>query len=209
VSVQPIVVGVTGGSGSGKTTLARALGTAFPGGAAQVLMLDYYYRDRAGIPLEERTRINFDHPEAFDEPLLVEQVRALKAGRPVERPVYDFVRHTRAEETVAVRPSPVVVLEGILVLAMEALRPFLDLKVFVDTPSDVRLARRVRRDVAERGRTVESVVDQYLATVRPMHAEFIEPTRNHADLIVPGEGDHERTLRIIRTEVERLLAAER
>lgn len=195
---HPILVGVAGGSGSGKTTVARALAASFRAEQVQIVLMDSYYRDRTGVPLEERTRINYDHPDAFDEPLLVEQVQALKAGRAVEQPVYDFTRHERSAERVRVEPSRVIIVEGILVLAVETLRPLLDLKLFVDTPADLRFLRRLRRDVAERGRTIDSVIEQYLATVRPMHDAFIEPSRRHADLIIPEGGHNEIAVDLIR-----------
>jgi uridine kinase len=195
---QPILVGVAGGSGSGKTTVARALAASFRAEQVQIVLMDSYYRDRAGVPFEERTRINYDHPDAFDEPLLVEQVKALKAGQAVEQPVYDFTRHERSAERVHVEPSRVIIVEGILVLAVETLRPLLDLKLFVDTPADLRFLRRLRRDVAERGRTIDSVIEQYLATVRPMHDAFIEPSRRHADLIIPEGGHNEIAVDLIR-----------
>lgn len=195
---QPILVGVAGGSGSGKTTVARALAASFRAEQVQIVLMDSYYRDRAGVPFEERTRINYDHPDAFDEPLLVEQVQALKAGQAVEQPVYDFTRHERSAERVHVEPSRVIIVEGILVLAVETLRPLLDLKLFVDTPADLRFLRRLRRDVAERGRTIDSVIEQYLATVRPMHDAFIEPSRRHADLIIPEGGHNEIAVDLIR-----------
>ncbi len=195
---QPILVGVAGGSGSGKTTVARALAASFRAEQVQIVLMDSYYRDRAGVPFEERTRINYDHPDAFDEPLLVEQVKALKSGQAVEQPVYDFTRHERSAERVHVEPSRVIIVEGILVLAVETLRPLLDLKLFVDTPADLRFLRRLRRDVAERGRTIDSVIEQYLATVRPMHDAFIEPSRRHADLIIPEGGHNEIAVDLIR-----------
>src|SRR5687768_626622 len=156
---QPIIVGVAGGSGSGKTTIARALASSFRAEQVQIVLMDSYYRDRRGLSLEEKARINYDHPDAFDEPLLVEQVRALKAGRAVDQPVYDFTRHERNAERVTVQPSRVIIIEGILVLALEPLRELLDLKLFVDTAGDLRVLRRLRRDVAERGRTVDSVIE--------------------------------------------------
>lgn len=195
---HPVLVGVAGGSGSGKTTVARALAASFRAEQVQIVLMDSYYRDRAGVPFEERTRVNYDHPDAFDEPLLVEQVRTLKAGEGVDQPVYDFTRHERSQERVRVEPSRVIIVEGILVLAVETLRPLLDLKLFVDTPADLRFLRRLRRDVAERGRTIDSVIEQYLATVRPMHDAFIEPSRRHADLIIPEGGHNEIAVDLIR-----------
>lgn len=204
---RPVLVGIAGGSGSGKSTLARALAGSFGPDQVQIIYQDMYYRERSGLSLEERARVNYDHPDAFDEPLLVEHLAALKAGSGIERPVYDFARHDRAGETVRVPAARVVILEGILVLALESLRPLLDLKLFVDTPDDLRVLRRLRRDVAERGRTLESVVEQYLSTVRPMHQAFIEPSRRHADLIVPEGGENAMALDLIRAWIERLIAA--
>lgn len=193
------LVGVAGGSGSGKTTVARALAANFRPEDVQVVLMDSYYRDRAGVPLEERARINYDHPDAFDEALLVEHLEGLRAGRAVDTPVYDFTRHERVPERVTVRPSRVVILEGILVLALEPVRAQLDARIFVDTPGDLRVLRRLRRDVHERGRTVDSVIAQYLETVRPMHEAFVEPSRRHADLIVPEGGHNEAAIDALRT----------
>lgn len=201
MAARPVVVGVAGGSGSGKTTVARALAASFRAEQVQIVLMDSYYKDREGVPLEERKRINYDHPDAFDEGLLVEHVAALKDGRTIEQPVYDFTRHERRKERVTVQPSKVVILEGILVLAVEALRPLLDLKLFVDTAADLRFLRRLQRDITERGRTPDSVIEQYLATVRPMHEAFIEPSRRHADLIVPEGGHNEIALELLRTWV--------
>lgn len=198
---RPVIVGVAGGSGSGKTTVARALAASFRPEQVQIVLMDSYYKDREGVPFEERTRINYDHPDAFDEGLLVEHVAALRAGRTIEQPVYDFTRHERRKERLTVQPSKVVILEGILVLAVEALRPLLDLKLFVDTAADLRFLRRLQRDITERGRTPDSVIEQYLATVRPMHEAFIEPSRRHADLIVPEGGHNEIALELLRTWV--------
>lgn len=202
----PILVGVAGGSGSGKTTVARALAASFRAEQVQIVLMDSYYRDRKGISLEERARINYDHPDAFDEPLLVEQLTALKAGHAVDAPVYDFTRHERAPDRVRVEPSRLIILEGILVLAVDAIRHLLDVKLFVDTAGDLRVLRRLRRDVAERGRTVDAVIDQYLTTVRPMHEAFIEPSRRHADLIIPEGGQNESAVDVIRGWIDRLVS---
>lgn len=201
---RPVLVGVAGGSGSGKTTLARALAQSFRPDQVQIVFLDAYYKDLRAIPRADRDRINFDHPDAFDEELLVEHLSKLREGKTVEQPVYDYANHMRAKESVPLEPSRVIILEGILVLAMETLRPLLDLKLFVDTPADLRFLRRLQRDITERGRTRESVIDQYLKTVRPMHEAFIEPTRRFADLIVPEGGRNEIALELIRTWIARL-----
>ena len=178
------MIGLAGGSGSGKTTIAEALVDAIEGVA--YLRHDDYYRHRAELTLEERTKVNYDHPDSLETSLLVTHLTALRAGQPIERPVYDFTTHLRSEKTVVVAPAPVVVVEGILVLADKALRSLMDLKIYVDTDADLRLARRMERDIHERGRTPDSVLAQYLATVRPMHMQFVEPSKRHADMIIPG-----------------------
>jgi uridine kinase len=200
-----MLVGIAGGSGSGKSTLARALCQSFGPAEVQLLNQDMYYRDRQGVPLEERQQVNYDHPDAFDEELLLAHLTALKAGRAVEQPLYDFARHERSGRTLRVEAARVVIVEGILVLAIEAVRAPLDLKLFVDTPDDIRFLRRLRRDVADRGRSIDSVIEQYLRTVRPMHHAFVEPSRRHADLIVPEGGENEVALGLIRAWIARLL----
>jgi uridine kinase len=181
---EPLVIGIAGGSGSGKTTIASAVVEGLHDRVV-VIPHDAYYRHRPELALADRTRVNYDHPDSLETELLVRHLQALRAGETIARPVYDFARHLRSEETVAVVPARVIVVEGILVLAEPGLRETLDLKVFVDTDADLRLARRLQRDIAERGRTLESVIDQYFATVRPMHLEFVEPSRRRSDLIIP------------------------
>lgn len=181
---RTVVIGLAGGSGSGKTTIAEALVDAIEGVA--YLRHDDYYRHRPELTFEERTKVNYDHPDSLETSLMVEHVQTLRSGQPIHRPVYDFTTHTRSDTTVVVAPAPVVVVEGILVLADEALRRLLDLKIYVDTDADLRLARRMERDIHERGRTPDSVLTQYLTTVRPMHLEFVEPSKKHADMIIPG-----------------------
>jgi uridine kinase len=178
------MIGLAGGSGSGKTTIAEEVVERLDGRVA-LLHHDAYYRNRVELSFEERTRVNYDHPQSLETELLIAHLRALRFGRAVEHPVYDFSSHLRSDETIRVEPAPVVVVEGILVLSEPALRSELDLKIFVDTDADLRLARRIERDLAERGRSVDSVINQYFATVRPMHVEFVEPSRRHADLIIP------------------------
>ena len=189
--VRPVVLGVAGGSGSGKSTVVREVCRTLGGGMASVLHHDSYYRDLAHLPLAERASVNFDHPDALETELMVDHIRLLLEGAPVEIPTYDFSAHTRTAATKLVCPTPVVVLDGILVLADARLRDTMDLKIFVDTESDVRLLRRIRRDVVRRGRTADAVIAQYEATVRPMHLEFVEPSKRFADLVVP-EGGHNR-----------------
>lgn len=186
----PLIIGVVGGSGSGKTTVARAI-LASAGVPAAFLDQDAYYRDLAHLTLDERRQVNFDHPDALDNDLLVEHLEALAAGRPIDKPTYDFAAHTRAEETVRIEPARIVLVDGILLFNEPRIRELLDIKVFVDVADDIRFIRRMLRDVAERGRTVEDVVRQYLATVRPMHIEFVEPSKRWADVIIP-EGGHNR-----------------
>ncbi len=184
-----MIIGICGGTGSGKTTVANRILESVSRDEVIFLQQDSYYRDLDQMPLDYRRKVNFDHPDAIDNELLVEHVRALKAGRTVELPVYDFKTHTRRPETLRMGPRPIIIVEGILVFNEERLRDEMDVKVFVDTPDDIRFIRRLRRDVAERGRTVESVIEQYLATVRPMHMQFVEPSKRHADVIIP-EGGH-------------------
>lgn len=183
------VIGIAGGTGSGKTTLCRALLDSVGQDLAVALPHDAYYRDLGHLSLEERVGVNFDHPDALETSLLVAHLAALKRGEPVGVPVYNFVTHTRSNRAEPMGPKPVVVVEGILSLTDESLRDQMDLKVFVDTADDLRLIRRMERDIRERGRTVDSVAKQYLATVRPMHDQFVAPSKAHADLIVPGTGD--------------------
>ena len=199
------VLGIAGGSGSGKTTVARALATAFGPEQVQVVVQDAYYRDRRDLSFDDRCKINYDHPDAFDEALLVEHLRQLRSGRAIPRPVYDYAKHARTDSTIAVPPAPIVIFEGILVLAIPSLRDLCDIKIFVDTDPDVRFIRRLRRDVAERGRTIDSVIEQYLATVRPMHIAFCEPSRRHADLILP-EGRNDVAIHMLTAKIQSLLA---
>jgi uridine kinase len=189
---RPLFIGLAGGSGSGKTTIAESVLERLDGKVALV-QHDAYYRHAPELSFEERTKVNYDHPASLETELLVEHLMALRSGAPIERPVYDFAIHLRSDETVRVEPAPVVVVEGILVLAEPDLRSELDLKIFVDTDADVRLARRLQRDIEERGRTVDSVVSQYFETVRPMHIEHVETSKRYADLIIP-EGYNPRAV---------------
>lgn len=181
---RPLFIGLAGGSGSGKTTIAEAVVEHLEGRVA-LLPHDAYYRHLPDLSFEERTKVNYDHPASLETELLVKHLESLRSGVAIEHPVYDFATHLRSEETVRIDPGRVVVVEGILVLAEPDLRSELDLKIFVDTDADVRLARRLDRDIAERGRTVDSVIDQYFTTVRPMHIEFVQPSMRYADLIIP------------------------
>jgi uridine kinase len=188
------VLGIAGGTGSGKTTVAEKIVAGLPAGAVVRIEHDAYYRDRSHLPWEERLQINYDHPDAIETELLVVHLGALRAGRGAELPRYDFRQHARRAETRAVQPAPVIIVEGILVLADERLRAGIDLKLFVDTDSDIRLMRRLRRDMEQRDRTFDQVHDQYFSTVRPMHLQFVEPSKRFADLIVPEGGENRAAL---------------
>jgi uridine kinase len=188
------VLGIAGGTGSGKTTVANNLIAGLPPGSAVLIDHDAYYRDRSGMPPEERLSINYDHPDAIETEFLEAHLVALRAGRAIEMPQYDFREHARRRETRRVEPTPVIVVEGILVLADERLRAQMDLKVFVDTDADIRLMRRMRRDMEQRGRTFAQVRDQYTETVRPMHLAFVEPSKRFADLVLPEGGQNQPAL---------------
>jgi uridine kinase len=184
-----MIIGISGGTGSGKTTVAKSILESVNASDVVFIQQDSYYRNLKDLPLDYKQAVNFDHPDALDNDLLVHHIRRLKAGYAVELPIYDFKTHARQSETVLIEPKPIVIIEGILIFSDSRLLEQMDIKVFVDTPDDIRFIRRLRRDVAERGRTVESVIDQYLATVRPMHMQFVEPSKRYADVIIP-EGGH-------------------
>ena len=183
------VVGVAGGSASGKTTIVQQIRDHF-GDAIEVIGHDSYYLAHDGMTYEERSRLNYDHPDSFETARLIRDVKALKAGKTVERPVYDYAIHNRSAETVTVRPRPIILLEGILVLENQELRDLMDLKVFVDTDADERIMRRISRDTLERARSIESIITQYRDTVKPMHDRFVEPTKYYADVIIPWGGEN-------------------
>jgi uridine kinase len=184
-----MIIGICGGTGSGKTTVANSILESVNANEVAFIQQDSYYRNLKDLPLDYRQAVNFDHPDALDNDLLVHHIRKLRAGGPVELPLYDFKTHTRLNDTVLIEPKPIVIIEGILIFAEPRLLEQMDIKVFVDTPDDIRFIRRLRRDIAERGRTVDSVIEQYLATVRPMHMQFVEPSKRYADVIIP-EGGH-------------------
>lgn len=192
-----MIIGICGGTGSGKTTIARRIVESV--GAKNVVLLeqDSYYRNLSDMPLDARHKANFDHPDSIDSELLVNHLRRLKSGLQIEMPVYDFRTHTRGSEVERIEPKPVVLVEGILIFAEKRILEQLDVKVFVDTPDDIRFIRRLERDIRERGRTMDSVVEQYLVTVRPMHYEFVEASKRHADLIIPEGGNSEVGIEIL------------
>lgn len=191
------VVGVAGGTGSGKSTVAERIVEAVPPDKVSILQHDNYYRDRPDLSYEGRCQLNFDHPDALETELLIAHLERLKAGEPIAMPVYDFKTHRRSEDTIRVEPRPVIVVEGILVFVDERLRELMDLKLFVDTPADIRVFRRIRRDLEHRGRTFASIREQYYASVRPMHLQFVEPSKSYADLIIPEGGRNRVALDLI------------
>jgi len=197
------LIGITGGSGSGKTTIVRKLTEV----ASEFLVIpqDNYYKSATHVHNSNITAFNFDHPSAFDTDLMFEQLSALKEGRPIQMPTYDFVKHRRTEETIPLNPGRLVVLEGIMILSEKRIRDLLDLKIYVDTPDDIRFIRRMKRDISDRGRTVDSVIEQYLEVVRPGHYEFIEPMKAFADLIIPEGGLNSRALEVLSSFFEKVM----
>ena len=203
---RPIVIGVTGGSGSGKTTVSKAIYENLRGQSIQIINQDTYYNDQADMTMEERKAVNYDHHLAFDTALLIEQLDALRHNQAVEMPVYDYKEYTRSQATVHVEPQDVIILEGILILDDERLRDLMDIKVYVDADDDIRILRRIQRDMQERGRSLESIISQYLKTVKPMYHQFIEPTKRYADIIVPEGGENHVAIDILTTKVRDVLA---
>ena len=203
--MKPLTIGVAGGTGSGKTTVAGALIDACGPENVAFLPHDAYYRDYGHLPFEDRVRVNWDHPDSLETDLLVRQLSSLISGMPIKEPQYDFRTYTRMAETQHVEPRPVIIIEGILILAERELRDLLDIKVFVDTDADIRFIRRLKRDIEERERSVQSVIEQYLSTVRPMHLDFVEPSKRYADLIIPEGGENQVALDAIIARVERLV----
>ncbi|NUO62479.1 MAG: uridine kinase [Gemmatimonadaceae bacterium] len=204
-----LIVGIAGGSGSGKSTVARRIAASLAAPDVAFIDMDAYYRNFAHLPMEERRRVNWDHPEALDLDLLVEQLDELRAGRAIEKPVYDFITHTRAPRTERIEPARVVVVDGILLFADERVRELCDVKVFVDADADIRLIRRIRRDIAERGRPLDEILEQYLSTVQPMHLQFVEPSKRYADVIVPRGGHNEVAIEMLVAKIRGRVAAQR
>ncbi|MDD6642185.1 MAG: uridine kinase [Paludibacteraceae bacterium] len=202
-----LIIGIAGGTGSGKTTVVRKIIEQLPAGEVAVLPQDSYYRDASDLPLEERLQINFDHPDSVEFELLIKHVKDLKAGKSIEQPIYSYVTCTRAEETIRVNPSEVVIIEGILVLTHPKLRDLMDMKVFVDADADDRLMRVIKRDIVERGRSVDRVMERYECTVKPMHEQFIEPSKRYADLIVPQGGNNQVAINLLTQHIARELNA--
>jgi uridine kinase len=201
----PLVIGIAGGTGSGKTTVAQAILRRVGANRIAFLPHDAYYRDLREMPLEERRKLNFDHPDSLETELMIEQLKTLKSWQPVDLPVYDFATHRRIDRTVLVEPQPIVLVEGILIFYEIELRKLFDVKIFVDTDADIRFIRRLQRDISERGRTAESVMKQYLETVRPMHMEFVEPSKRYADVIIPEGGFNAVALDMVVSRIEALL----
>lgn len=199
------VIGIAGGTGSGKTTVVRKIAEALPPHYAVVVPLDSYYNDTSHMTEEERHAINFDHPDAFDWKLLIKQVNELRNGNAVEQPTYSYLKCNRLQETLHIEPRPVIIIEGIMVLLNKKLRDMMDLKVFVDTDSDERLIRNIKRDMVERGRTVDMVIDRYLDVLKPMHEQFIEPTKKYADIIIPQGGENKKGISILCNYIENIV----
>ena len=199
------IIGIAGGTGSGKTTVVKKIVEALPPDYVAVVPLDSYYNDTTGLTDEERKAINFDHPDAFDWKLLIKQISDLRNGKAIDQPTYSYILSNRLPETIRVEPKPVVIVEGIMTLINKRLRDMMDLKIFVDTDSDERLIRNIQRDTIDRGRTVSMVVDRYLKVLKPMHEQFIEPTKRYADLIIPQGGENERGIGILCKYIEGLI----
>ena len=207
--MKPLIIGIAGGSGSGKSTVARNVAQALHAESVAFIDMDAYYVNHADLPLSERRKVNWDHPDAFDWELLICQLATLSAGEPIAKPVYDFVSHTRSDRCVVVPPARVVVIDGILLFSDARVRDLCDIKVFVDADADIRLVRRIRRDIKKRGRPLDEVLDQYLTTVQPMHLQFVEPSKRYADVIVPRGGHNTIAIEMIVAKIQRRLSSAR
>ncbi|ASK63112.1 uridine kinase [Virgibacillus phasianinus] len=203
---KPVVIGVAGGSGSGKTTVTQSICKRFSDKTILVIEQDYYYKDQSDLPFEERLNTNYDHPLAFDNDLLIEHIKDLMNQKSIEKPIYDYKIHNRSRDSIFVEPKEVIILEGILILEDPRLVDMMDIKVFVDTDADIRIIRRMMRDIKERGRSLDSVIDQYVNNVRPMHLQFVEPTKRYADIIIPEGGQNHVAIDIMATKIENILA---
>lgn len=203
---KPILIAITGGTGSGKSTVAKAIYNNFKKESISIIMQDSYYKDQSEMTIEERTKTNYDHPHAFDTDLLIAHINELASGHPIDIPIYDFTIHNRKKETLREEPKDIIIVEGILILDDQKLRDLFDIKIYVDTDADIRILRRLTRDIRERGRTVDSVIDQYLAVVRPMHLQFTEPTKRYADLIIPEGGKNQVAIDILVATIKQHLS---
>lgn len=203
--MKPLVIGIAGGTGSGKSTVARKVADALTAASVAFIDMDAYYRNFAHLTVDERRKLNWDHPDAFDWDLLVGQLARLGAGEAIEKPVYDFVTHTRSDRTVTIPPADVVVIDGILLFADARVRDLCDVKVFVDADADIRLIRRIKRDMAKRARPLDEILDQYVSTVQPMHLQFVEPSKRYADVIVPRGGHNQIAIEMLIAKIQRRL----
>ena len=203
---RPIVIGVTGGSGSGKTSVSRAILDKFTEVSILLLEQDFYYKDQSELPFEERLKTNYDHPFAFDTDLFIKDLQKLIQYESIEQPVYDYSKHTRSDQVIHREPKDVIIVEGILILEDKRLRDLMDIKVYVDTDDDIRIIRRIKRDMESRGRTLDSVIHQYLTVVKPMHQQFIEPTKKFADIIIPEGGQNQVAIDLMTTKIASILS---
>ncbi|HEQ8831591.1 TPA: uridine kinase [Streptococcus pyogenes] len=202
---KPIIIGVTGGSGGGKTSVSRAILDSFPNARIAMIQHDSYYKDQSHMSFEERVKTNYDHPLAFDTDFIIQQLKELLAGRPVDIPIYDYKKHTRSNTTFRQDPQDVIIVEGILVLEDERLRDLMDIKLFVDTDDDIRIIRRIKRDMMERGRSLESIIDQYTSVVKPMYHQFIEPSKRYADIVIPEGVSNVVAIDVINSKIASIL----